>query len=660
MDTVYQGIWTNWSGGPVFGLTVTTTDKYGNFIIAFMALFIAFVASRFWKITCIALHRAFSTTESRDTLHHQRQVILRNASSPGSGLSAFLCLLLAWRGTSIRRHLRIWPLIILASVCLLGFMFSGSIFSTVSTVSSNDVLRICFGSEYDTRGPNFTYEYSFNNSGIISDLVDNSSLYANCCYNNTGPCFMPCGFVARHLPRNETNSRAECPFQGQICTSTNANLRLDTGYIDSNDHIGLNAPASERFAWRYVLHCAPLKTDNYTSYGVRGNDSVTRYHYGTRIRSQTQGPSIDDYVLENNDVDAQYSFTSAEHSVHSSSLNFGLNVLRSRRINGHVDPDSDFHPIAELARTDGDIIIAFLSGNGVLFSQALDDDWYQATVPIAASHSKQESDLTVKYRPLNAASPMGCVQQMQWCNPAYPRGSGCGPLASTYDAFVGAAPFFNLTSDEVHGVNSLRPFSAKATGARLIWAALAVFDSPASSLDRVIATLGARSLASQVQFDNGVQWPIPVDQWQDDVRHWWETALASVQATFLRITMATFSQAPLTKEEIKMCRSQKHRSTRHTSFSVFSLSFIIALGVVTISTSYVLEPLLSCLSKRHKKRQYANLEWVTNGALQLHRLAHEEHGQSSWSHCDQGIPINDAEALLPSFDISDPEHPMLP
>ncbi|KAI1737085.1 hypothetical protein F4680DRAFT_468324 [Xylaria scruposa] len=587
MEYSYQGVWTNWSNGPALGLTVTTTKAYGNLIIASMTIFVAFVANRLWNIICIALHRVYSTTEPRDTLHHQRQVILRNASSPGSGLSAFFCLLLAWRGTTIRRHLRLWPMIILASACLLGFMLSGSIFSAISIVSGNDVLRRCLGSGNGTQMETYSYEYLPDKVGDLPELVHDASVYAHCCYNNTdSPCYMSCtSFFARHLPTNETVNRAECPFQGQICSSTNANLRLDTGYIDSNDHIGLNAPADERFAWRYVLHCAPLKTKNYTSH--------------------------------------------------------------------------NFQPIAELDRVDGDIIIVFLSGNGVLFREALDDDWYQATVPVNSDDSKDGSESALKYRPLNAASPMGCVQQMQWCNSAFPRDRGCGPLSGTYDAFLGAAPLFNLTSDEVDAANSSRPISSKASSARLIWPALAVLSSPASSLDLVIANLGSRSLISQLLITNGVQWPIPIDQWQDDVKHWWETALASVQATFAKMTMTSFS-APLTNEEVKMCQSQKEKSTTYTSFSVLGLSLIILFGVVTIIISYILEPVFQWLSKKRNFRQHTHLEWVTNGALQLHRLAHdEEHSQSSWVRCDEEIPINNAENLLPSLDISDPEHPIL-
>lgn len=36
---------------------------------------------------------------------------------------------------------------------------------------------------------------------------------------------------------------------------------------------------------------------------------------------------------------------------------------------------SDFAPVPELFRPDGDLSISFLSGNGVLFDGPMDDDW---------------------------------------------------------------------------------------------------------------------------------------------------------------------------------------------------------------------------------------------------------------------------------------------
>jgi hypothetical protein len=40
-ESVYLGIWTNWSHGSVAGLTLTTTLQNGGLLIAFLALFVS-------------------------------------------------------------------------------------------------------------------------------------------------------------------------------------------------------------------------------------------------------------------------------------------------------------------------------------------------------------------------------------------------------------------------------------------------------------------------------------------------------------------------------------------------------------------------------------------------------------------------------------------
>lgn len=83
---VHLGIWTDWTRGSILGQTLTLSRNNANLLIAFTASFVVFVGSRIWGIACLSLHRAYSTAEQRDALHHQRQVLLRNSSSSDSGL----------------------------------------------------------------------------------------------------------------------------------------------------------------------------------------------------------------------------------------------------------------------------------------------------------------------------------------------------------------------------------------------------------------------------------------------------------------------------------------------------------------------------------------------------------------------------------------------
>jgi hypothetical protein len=88
-NSVYLGVWTNWSNGTVMDATLTTTRQRGNLLISFTGFLIPFVASRFWSIFSFVFHQCYSTSEPRDAIHHQHQVILRNSSSPDTGLSRF-------------------------------------------------------------------------------------------------------------------------------------------------------------------------------------------------------------------------------------------------------------------------------------------------------------------------------------------------------------------------------------------------------------------------------------------------------------------------------------------------------------------------------------------------------------------------------------------
>ena len=281
---VYQGIWTNWSrGSAVMGATFTTTQRNGNVLIAFTAVFIPFVASRLWKILCFAIHTCTSKRGGQDAIYHQRQVILRNSPSPDSGLFSLLLLMWAWRRSAPETLIHVLPLLTFTLLFIVAFTLAGGYSSQITSTTGNEVLLRGDGCARVNRFGSDTGSSSIAYMAWTAARFEDASNYAQQCYAGQGDKPLDCNrFYVRRLPTEKTNGNYKCPFESDICLSNATNLRLDTGYIDSNDHLGLNAPPSQRFLSRRVLTCAPLKTEGYTDMHTSDNQTFVRYNYGSQ------------------------------------------------------------------------------------------------------------------------------------------------------------------------------------------------------------------------------------------------------------------------------------------------------------------------------------------------------------------------------------------
>ncbi|KAI0515427.1 hypothetical protein F5B22DRAFT_189947 [Xylaria bambusicola] len=658
MDQVaYLGLWTNWSRGSVLGLTFTTTRERGNLLIAFTAFFISFIATRVWKIVCLILHRSYSTSNPSDAVHHQQQVILRNSSSPESGLLSLIRLSNAYKSSLKGRLLRQLTPILLAILVLVGFSIAGGFSSSISSSVRDEVLTK--STNCGIVGPSTTSVtdlaiWTAHGSKLLNDAIQ----YAQNCYTEASAGKPECQkYVVNKIPTNMTDTSAPCPFDEKMCRTTE-NIRLDTGYINSHHLIGLDAPKSERFAWRYVLQCAPLRTDGYTSKVTIGNKTEVRYHYGATSYGQYGSPTEDPVTFSVGDINEQYP---KDKGKNQESKQYTIIGKTYKDLGGKPAGGSRLQPIPELLRSDGDIIVIFLVGNGVVLFEPTDDEWYRATETDGTLGNPDVPGSAPAYRPNEPASPMGCVEQWQWCNLALPEGEDCGPLSSIANALNGAAPFFNLT---IQDLEAERPISSTAVGTRLLWPMQTLL-SISPDIETLFAILGPRALASSDRFLSGIQWPISKNQWQEDVTYWFSVMLSQFQSAFVETASSNTDPQldhlrlkPRNEEEEKMCHRQKIRTTSYTSFNVFGLYFTYITGAVIAAISYSLESIFQCLHRRRKYHQYAHLEWVTNEQLQLHRLAHEPNGDSTWHGCAEEVPTTDPGVQLPPLDISDPEHPV--
>ncbi|PHH63863.1 hypothetical protein CDD81_5420 [Ophiocordyceps australis] len=321
---------------------------------------------------------------------------------------------------------------------------------------------------------------------------------------------------------------------------------------------------------------------------------------------------------------------------------------------------SNFYPIPELQRLDGDLDLFFLSGNGVLFTTPSSDPWYQATElsttekQLPNGHGDTVNRME-SYRPKHAASPMACFKQAQLCNAV----GQCGPLASWTEAASGAAPLFSF-SDEVNGTRY--PWESWAThaaydpkAARWAWFAMILDDSYRAFPDAV-EFLGFWALSSRKRYHRGEISLLEQDQWKVDMASIWNVMLSSFQASF--VIGASGRQTGLNVRELfdsyrpqesfiqDICNNQMILSSDYTSFSVFFLILTYMIGLLLVVTSYAMEPLYHLLWRRRGYKEHKFLEWATNETLQLQRVAYQGIGSGAWRGFTEAIPTTEQNTNL--------------
>ncbi|KAI1361337.1 hypothetical protein F5Y08DRAFT_347954 [Xylaria arbuscula] len=633
---VYLGAWINWSRGPVFGATLTLNRKTGTLLIAFTAFFVTIVASRFWRIICSILHRKLSTTDYRDALHHQCQAVFRNSSSSGSGLWLFIRISWAWRHLTQKNPSRMLPYIIFASFCLLAFSLASVFSSSISTAVGDEV------------------------------LIDGT----NCGFVNMNLLLTAKERVQIFVPWEAGVVSNAISYAQQVYSPDRTGV-LANGKVNICRDLGLNLPPDQCFILRNVAHCAPLETagrSEATEYG--GYSNYTGYKYGPYVNPRTNELDASNYTTIVEDVYSQYKLSATG----ASNVGYGLVSVACRTRNGSA-AYGDFYPDPDLQRPDADISIYFLFGNGVVTSAPVDDPWYRSNVP-ATQYSVYGKRLNTRYQqrveifqPAEAASPLGCALQWQICKGPSGLSSTCGSLTSYTDTFEGALTSFGVGWELFQNANTLKQiadaYASDEEASRYLWMLMALHSYPQMFSD-TIGILGFQSLASRRSLVNGIQGPLPNDQWKVDVSNWWNISLAALQASMVDTANGIYDPA-LMKIKINatnpgqkaMCRNQKILSTSYTNMSLFGLYFTYIVGTIIIVASYVLDPILSFAQKRWKNREYENLEWACNETLQLQRLAYEESGQGDWSKRTDSIPVTAAYQELAPLDVSDPQHPLL-
>jgi hypothetical protein len=154
---------------------------------------------------------------------------------------------------------------ILVAVAHIVILATAGVFSSKITLVGDEVLVT--GAKCGWRSA--TNDSTLSTYDIVFALARQKAVktlrYTQECYNqNSSAVATSCkSFTASSIP--STTKSVPCPFSSKICASPNA-VQVDTGFIDSNTHLGINSKKSERVKFRKVVTCAPtLAEERYSS-----------------------------------------------------------------------------------------------------------------------------------------------------------------------------------------------------------------------------------------------------------------------------------------------------------------------------------------------------------------------------------------------------------
>ena len=249
-SSVYTGPWINWSHGLILGSTITLSTRDASLLTAFLAMFVTATGAAWWRITSYFMHQTRASQEYQDGIHHQHQAILRNTGGPGGAAWQLIQTIWYWRKNASKPMLRTLPILTLAFLNISLFGLAGLFSSEVTKAAGNETLIRSPNCGYLNINVNDTKETAFDT--VDQDATVAATAYSRACYNTTQKSLQCNQYVQQSLNWT-SNPNATCPFGNDICIygATSA-YEMDTGKLDSHEHLGINDRKANRVQFRKV------------------------------------------------------------------------------------------------------------------------------------------------------------------------------------------------------------------------------------------------------------------------------------------------------------------------------------------------------------------------------------------------------------------------
>ena len=635
---VYEGAWTNWSKGRHLGATLTLSPRDALLVVSVLALFVGLAGTQLWKIIQFIVHQSRATAYDRDGLYHQQQVILRNSSSELGACWNLVRVAFAWRTQKrVHSYRRSAALVALPLLHFAFFTLAGVFASRLLDAGDQVLSRSPYCGDY-----NVTYISSLGTSTIpgspnrlVNDYAVNaqnqlqrSQQYVQFCSDPLVPC--------RELPHSAlkwaSTVSTQCPFDSKVCSQTsNQSVVVDSGLISSHRHLGLNAPVKDRIQYRKVTTCTILNDAQYISDWK--DIPATESSPAKRVVDAYYGPNP---IADRN---ATYSYSEwnqyYSYDQYSTTNPYQLNVqfAVASDTTGTV---SDFIPIPELSRTDGDVDLLFLSFSKV-YDAPVNDPWYSAQIPSSyPTHDNINAINRTVYVRERPVITMACVEQHQLCiesdDPAAtPDPQRCTPLGGSMQTQY-TVDALNLTARQV--ATATRVFNAaKDSLIYMVTSGLTQRDTPLLARREIQGLLGLQ---------------LPDDQWLKEIDYWNKISMTHLQRSVINYATGQFAadtsyiNTTLSPWNKWLCQNQIIRGTRYQSFNLLTMIIVLVFGTLIIVAGYTIEDCVAIWRRRDKRGDQGSVRrdmWAMNEMLEMLSLLFAVGGRTKWSHSSNGIPV---------------------
>ena len=426
-----------------------------------------------------------------------------------------------------------------------------------------------------------------------------SQQYARECYNGSqSNTTSSCGTFQQPRLNWTTQTNGSCPFSPRSCHQDTSVLVLDTGFINSYTHLGINAKKEDQLWYRRVTNCTALNDTDYTSDWT--TSTIGTGPQTVDVASANYGASL---LYDTTNATYEYTNFASSYTEFQGATTVPYQVdVQTAVPEGLEGFSGSFVPIPELSQKYADLNLVFLSYTGSYASPPVDDPWFSAHQP--QYHNRSFANTTWgRDRPI---STLGCTEQHQVCV-----GPGlCTRLLSSGQVVPHVSLAYNITRYQNVTLERLIN-AATASNINQVVQTLAVGSTPLLAVDLTASETTVLSLS------------LPSYQWELEVNYWHSVAMAHLQRIFVeygtgQIAAETqYLARPSTDSERWLCNNMLVRGTNMQSFNVLALSLILAFGLIVVVLSLTIENLANYLQRWLQTGQSRMEMWNENDMLKL-------------------------------------------